>query len=342
MQRICDLELWPRSDVFSYPFPVRIKFMVVSIVFSLLAHSSAFADIPDVPLDRSDNRPPVLVSFSLDYSDAQAGSSLGVTLVIRDDKNKMNGFSSISILGPQGIGTLQQMEGYFSRNFNLSNNLVSRVIGADYIEETWLAKITVPSLVGQWTVYRVDFADVATNTVQFVIGKDEACSNKGRGVTEDKYSQTPCTFSKILNVTKDPSKDQLDWEAKEAKAKAEAEAKAKAVSDAQAAAQAAKDLADKPQCDERKAELANVGKSLTSYKKKNPKSSGLIDSTLSRLNNALNSKCVAEVTLSDFKRESQDLMKSSLGKSTITCVKGKLTERVTAIKPKCPIGYRKK
>jgi hypothetical protein len=29
-------------------------------------------------------------------------------------------------------------------------------------------------------------------------------------------------------------------------------------------------------------------------------------------------------------------------KSTITCIKGKLTKKVTAVKPKCPTGYKKK
>jgi hypothetical protein len=29
-------------------------------------------------------------------------------------------------------------------------------------------------------------------------------------------------------------------------------------------------------------------------------------------------------------------------KTTITCVKGKLTKKVTAIKPVCPKGYKKK
>jgi hypothetical protein len=29
-------------------------------------------------------------------------------------------------------------------------------------------------------------------------------------------------------------------------------------------------------------------------------------------------------------------------KTTITCVKGKLTKKVTAVNPKCPTGYKKK
>jgi len=33
---------------------------------------------------------------------------------------------------------------------------------------------------------------------------------------------------------------------------------------------------------------------------------------------------------------------AALKKKTITCVKGKLTKKVTAVKPVCPSGYKKK
>jgi membrane protein involved in colicin uptake len=33
---------------------------------------------------------------------------------------------------------------------------------------------------------------------------------------------------------------------------------------------------------------------------------------------------------------------AALKKTTITCLKGKLVKRVTAVKPKCPAGYKKK
>jgi hypothetical protein len=40
---------------------------------------------------------------------------------------------------------------------------------------------------------------------------------------------------------------------------------------------------------------------------------------------------------------SQEVVKPvALKKTTITCVKGKTSKKVTAIKPKCPTGYRKK
>ena len=33
---------------------------------------------------------------------------------------------------------------------------------------------------------------------------------------------------------------------------------------------------------------------------------------------------------------------AAIKKTTITCIKGKLNKKVTAIKPKCPAGYKKK
>jgi hypothetical protein len=36
------------------------------------------------------------------------------------------------------------------------------------------------------------------------------------------------------------------------------------------------------------------------------------------------------------------VVKQASKKSTITCVKGKLTKKVTGVNPKCPTGYKKK
>jgi predicted nucleic acid-binding Zn-ribbon protein len=146
------------------------------------------------------------------------------------------------------------------------------------------------------------------------------------------------------------AKAKADAEAKakadaEAKAKADAEAKAKADAEAKAKADAearAKELAEKPGCDARKKDLSSLSQDFVKFKKVNPSKSDEVDSTLARLNSALNSNCVAEITLADFQREYQDLTKSSSKKTTITCTKGKLTKKVTAINPKCPKGYKKK
>ena len=42
------------------------------------------------------------------------------------------------------------------------------------------------------------------------------------------------------------------------------------------------------------------------------------------------------------KAERQAAAPAATKKTTITCVKGKLTKKVTAVGPKCPAGYKKK
>ncbi len=44
----------------------------------------------------------------------------------------------------------------------------------------------------------------------------------------------------------------------------------------------------------------------------------------------------------ELKAKQEAEAKAAAKKTTITCVKGKLTKKVTAIKPKCPTGYKKK
>jgi hypothetical protein len=56
-------------------------------------------------------------------------------------------------------------------------------------------------------------------------------------------------------------------------------------------------------------------------------------------------EAAAEKILSDAKAEAARILaeaKAATKKITITCMKGKLTKKVTAIKPKCPSGYKKK
>ena len=60
-------------------------------------------------------------------------------------------------------------------------------------------------------------------------------------------------------------------------------------------------------------------------------------------------KVVAEKVIADAKLEAARILaeakakaSAALEKTTITCVKGKLTKKVTAVKPKCPSGYKLK
>jgi S1-C subfamily serine protease len=56
-------------------------------------------------------------------------------------------------------------------------------------------------------------------------------------------------------------------------------------------------------------------------------------------------KAAADKLIADAKVEADRILaaaKAAAAKKTITCVKGKLTKKVTAVKPVCPAGYKKK
>jgi hypothetical protein len=56
----------------------------------------------------------------------------------------------------------------------------------------------------------------------------------------------------------------------------------------------------------------------------------------------LKAKQEAEAAAELKAKQEADAKAAALKKTTITCVKGKLTKKVTAVKPKCPAGYKKK
>jgi chemotaxis protein histidine kinase CheA len=139
--------------------------------------------------------------------------------------------------------------------------------------------------------------------------------------------------------------------AAELKAKQEAEAKAaaeKVAAELKAKQEAeAKAAAERVVCDANRVQLLSVQNSLLTAIKSYPKSANTLNDTRSRLQAALSSSCIADVTLNDFRWEvdsviAQAKTSASTKKVTITCVNGKLTKKVTAVKPKCPNGYKKK
>lgn len=140
--------------------------------------------------------------MALENPTAIAGSILGVVMVIRDDKNETRGLTTIEFRAPDGAGTIQQYEGY--NNWNSNPVLVSRIIGDGYIEDTWRGTIKVPSLSGLWKGYRVDFADIAGNSVQFM-STAGSCTNVGKykypNQARGAFDNLPCTYNLDLLVT---------------------------------------------------------------------------------------------------------------------------------------------
>ena len=149
-------------------------------------------------------------------------------------------------------------------------------------------------------------------------------------------------------------KAKQEAEAKAAAEKAAAELKAKQEAEVKAAAELkakqeaeVKAAAERAVCDANRVQLLSVQNSLLTAIKSYPKSASTLNETSSRLQAALTSICIADVTLNDFRGEvlsviAQAKTSASTKKITITCVKGKTVKKVTAVNPKCPSGYKKK
>jgi YVTN family beta-propeller protein len=129
------------------------------------------------------------------------------------------------------------------------------------------------------------------------------------------YSRTPegsMDVSKLWNFS---SFDLREKAKQEAEAKAAAERKAKQDAEAKAAAELkAKQEAEVKAAAELKAKQEAEVKAAAEIKAKQE----------------AEAKAAADKTAAAMK------------KSTITCIKGKLTKKVTAVKPVCPVGYKKK
>jgi len=150
--------------------------------------------------------------------------------------------------------------------------------------------------------------------------------NQGEAVIVPRVTPTP-SASPSLNVSPETKLDtasSAELKAKqEADAKAAAELKAKQEADAKAAAELkAKQEADAKAAAELKAKQEADAK-------------------------AAADKAAGEKIISDAKAEAARILAAAKAaaakkKTTITCVKGKLTKKVTAVKPVCPKGYKKK
>jgi hypothetical protein len=119
----------------------------------------------------------------------------------------------------------------------------------------------------------------------------------------------------------------------EAEAKAAAELKAKQEAEAKAAAELkAKQEAEAKAAAELKAKQEAEAKAAAELKAK--------QEAEAKAAAELKAKQEADAKAAADKLASEKL--ASLKKTTITCVKGKLTKKVTAVKPICPAGYKKK
>jgi hypothetical protein len=143
----------------------------------------------------------------------------------------------------------------------------------------------------------------------------------------------------------------------DAKAKAEADAKAKAEADAKAKADLVATKEKTDLCIQHNSDIKLVVYSLTTAMTLYPASEMLLQGIIDNAPESIECSYIDVETFDAELKGEKMLLKAfeSIAKSTITsaqnlskkkvtitCVKGKLTKKVTGINPKCPSGYKKK
>ena len=184
----------------------------------------------------------------------------------------------------------------------------------------------VSVIVGKSSNYR--YACALTEGSQLKCwGKYPGGNNFGSGIPKQISVQTKIEISFPSEEVKAASVKAAELKAKqEAEAKAAAELKAKQEAEAKAAA-------------ELKAKQEAEAKAAAELKaKQEAEAKAAADKAAAELKakQEAEAKAEAERILANAKAAATNK------KTTITCVKGKLTKKVTAVKPKCPSGYKKK
>ncbi len=354
----------------------RIFFAVISfsILFSTAIEASANPVV--LPVNTLDNKSPILISLTISGSNFAVGDEIGVTLKYKDDKNSMyqstNGFYGDLIwTSDSPIGTEQQLEG--SHNFVKSWSLVSQTLGTDSVEETWYATVKAPTTFGQWRIGMVIIDDLVKN---YSIYRFESSKFQyAPPYSEVGFAFTPTT--PLINATYAVSQ-QLTTEKAAAvqksaadKLAAEMAAAEKLAADKAAADRAAAlskeinetfialtnnlnkyktDIArlfqDYPAYFNQSPELRSSLQRALDYKIPTVASQSGIDAIRDLIGGGSGSALASDFLLAQAgitKYVALENIKAKTEKrTTITCIKGKLTKKVTAVSPKCPAGYKKK
>jgi hypothetical protein len=317
---------------------------LLALIFGLVFPISTSSYAADI--DKSDNKAPILVSIQIEKSNLVFNEMTRIKLIVRDDKNDMGGSIYLQFQSPSDApGSLRPY--VFFTTSGKSYNLVVKENG--FIEYTYSISVKAPEWPGSYSAFQIFMLeDLNGNRSAFYLNQ------KCRNVNDAAGSQALAFPEVIPECNIDFTVRDLTPAEKVAVAEKAAQDKAadKAAADKAAADKAAADKAAAKA--EIRALLDSVVSQISSLKVSYGENNVRVyQATLDRLNLALPTSDISgypEIRLSAQKiqGELQALEqkfakeKKTLKKTTIVCVKGKLTKKVTAVKPTCPSGYKKK
>jgi hypothetical protein len=276
-----------------------------------------------------------------------------IKLIIRDDKNDMGGSIYLQFQSPSDAPGSLRPYVFFTASGKGYSNVVKE---NSYIEYTYLISVKAPEWPGSYSAFQIFMLeDLNGNRSAFYLNQ------KCRNVNDAAGSQALAFPEVIPECNIDFTVRELTPTEKVAMAEKAAQDKAaadKAAADKAAAEKAAAGKAAQDKVAADKAEIRNlldsVANQIASLKLKYGANIVRVQqSTFDRLNLAfqvVNESGYSEIHLLAQKVQSELLAleqvfakeKSALKKTTITCIKGKVTKKVTGTNPKCPSGYKKK
>jgi hypothetical protein len=309
-----------------------VSLLILSLLLLNFQSEGAYAK----DLDATDNKSPVLVSISVSKPVLIEGESAFVTVVIRDDKNELMSWPTVLFGAPaDSPGSISG--GIFAGG---GRGLILTTVTADFVEQTFEFEIKAPSWPGSYYGFNIQgIRDKNGNEVGFDLKK---CTN-----TNIYRSAQALAFPSLIPVCNTSFSVRLltaQEKSDAAAAKAAAELKAKQDAAAKAAAELkAKQDADAKAAAELKAKQeaeAATAKAAAELKAKQE-----AEAATAKAAAELKAKQEAELkAAADLKAKQEAEARAALAikKTTITCIKGKTVKKVSAIKPKCPAGFKKK
>ena len=334
----------------------RVLHLFVSIWLLISVGPAANADI-----DLTDNLSPTLVSISLANKSLYPGQKSLLTLVIRDDKNEL-------IQLPINIQWRPPSDapGYLSdTNRLLSEFKVVEILkGQGYIQTTMTYVLTAPDWIGNFQGSALQGIFDATRNESSFWDLEKSCDKPMNGI----YGSGPdgrrplafpniklsCDFNFSVRVITPSEKEALKVEADKAAAD-KAAALNKEMNETFIAltnnlnkykTDIAQIFRDYPAYFNQTPELRSSLQRALDYKIPTVASQSGIDAIRDLIGGGSGSALASDFLLAQAgitKYVALENIKAKTAKrTTITCVKGKLSKKLTAVKPKCPSGYKKK
>jgi hypothetical protein len=310
----------------------------MALIFGLNFSSSSTSYASEI--DKSDNKAPILVSIKIEKSNLVFNEMTTIKLIIRDDKNDIGGSIYLQFQAPSDApGNLKPYVSFGILGKNYSNVTKEN----NYIEYTYLIPVKAPEWPGTFSPFQIFMLeDLNGNKSAFYLNQ------KCRNVNDAAGSQALAFPEVIPECNVNFAVRDLTPAEKIAMAEKVAQQAAadKAAADKAAAEKAAADKAaaeSKSVADSRKATIDNLNAKLMALLIAKPD----LKLVILKAQNSLNSIKFSSSANEDFAFKQQLLpiekqIQVLEKMQTITCTKGKVTKKVTAVKPKCPVGYRKR